>query len=328
MKKREIFKDTATRLSYLTILAVIIFSPLASATAQPRVGGQPKVLITSEPGSVYMSAQWSPDGKLIAFTSDKFNGIWVASADGRNKRLLTADESAGFGFSWSPDGKHILGRSSITEGHRRMHQVKLFDVTASSYEILVEKTNALSGLPGWSADGSQVFFVRNNKVEFASSARLQRKNNAAANAPVVVAVMDKMYSVNPINKSLDQVSEFKGRFIFNTSPSPDGSKISFQVQGLGLYVMNVDGTGLRNIGRGEKASWMPDGRYIIVSVTEDDGYNITGGELYAVDVTSGDSFLLTAHISMTALKPAVSPDGKSVLFDNPDDGNIYILSIE
>lgn len=328
MIKREILKGTATRLSHLVILAVMIFSSLASAKAQPRVTGQPKVLVTSEPGSIFMSAQWSPDGKTIAFTSDKFNGIWVATADGRNKRLLTPDESVGFGFSWSPDGKQILGRASVTEGPRRLHQVKLFDVTALSYEILVEKTNTLSGLPGWSADGSQVYYVRNNKVEFTSSEKLQRRNNIAANTPVAVPVRDKMYSVNPLDKSLDQVSEFQGRFIFNTSPSPDGSKISFQVQGLGLYVMNTDGTGLRNIGRGEKASWLPGGRYVIVSVTEDDGYTITGGDLYAVDVTTGDSFLLTAHISMTALKPAVSPDGKSVLFDNPDDGNIYILPLE
>ena len=73
---------------------------------------------------------------------------------------------------------------------------------------------------------------------------------------------------------------------------------------------------------------MPDNKYVVVSLVEDNGYYVTGGELYAINVNTGESHHLTAHTNITALKPAVSPCGKRVAFDNPDDGNIYIMEIE
>ena len=61
---------------------------------------------------------WSPDGKKIAFISDRDGGtfrIWVMNADGTNPRALTEssyDNSIGASIeqkvpAWSPDGKYI-----------------------------------------------------------------------------------------------------------------------------------------------------------------------------------------------------------------------------
>ena len=65
---------------------------------------------------------WSPDGKQIAFVSDREDGFWdifVVNANGRNPRNLTNQDKDGWGSnfdpSWSPDGKRIafafLGRN-------------------------------------------------------------------------------------------------------------------------------------------------------------------------------------------------------------------------
>ena len=49
-------------------------------------------------------SSWSPDGKQIAFTSDRDgNGeIYVMNADGSNQTRLTSDPADDYYPSWSP----------------------------------------------------------------------------------------------------------------------------------------------------------------------------------------------------------------------------------
>ncbi len=297
-----------------------------SLMSQPRAASDPRVIISDE-DQYFINASWSPDGQTLAFSSANFNGIWLADANGQNKRLLTADEAAGFGFSWSPDGRHILARTAETENRRRFHLVKVFDTENSSYEILQEKTRQLKGIPVFTPDGSQVAMVMDHNLEL-KSLRKESERTTYSNMPLVYPVADKIISTQLTTRESKELADFEGRFIFNQRLSPDGKKLVFQVQGKGLYVINTDGTGLTHLGQGEYASWMPASDFVVVSVVEDNGYYITGGELYAVNVNTGESHHLTAHTGITALKPAVSPGGKRVAFDNPDDGSIYIMELE
>ncbi len=59
---------------------------------------------------------WSPDGKRIAFTSDRDGNseIYVMDADGGNQRNLTNNDRSDEDPSWSPDGKRItFGRHGV-----------------------------------------------------------------------------------------------------------------------------------------------------------------------------------------------------------------------
>ena len=53
-----------------------------AAMAQPRSASEPTLLIKSSQG--LMAPVWSPSGDKIAVTSDNYDGIWVADADGSN----------------------------------------------------------------------------------------------------------------------------------------------------------------------------------------------------------------------------------------------------
>jgi TolB protein len=52
---------------------------------------------------------WSPDGKTIAFASDRSGNwdIWTVDTNGRHLRRITKTRSRDTHPSWSPDGKKI-----------------------------------------------------------------------------------------------------------------------------------------------------------------------------------------------------------------------------
>lgn len=72
-----------------------------------RVGAPPFQLTRSEKGS--SRPRWSPDGKWIAFLSDRGHGnqIQLIRPDGGEASALTNVKEGVGGFEWAPDGKHI-----------------------------------------------------------------------------------------------------------------------------------------------------------------------------------------------------------------------------
>ena len=56
-----------------------------------------------------MNPVWSPDGKLIAFVSNRDGGpdIYLMDSSGGSVENLTADEGFDLGPSWSHDGRRI-----------------------------------------------------------------------------------------------------------------------------------------------------------------------------------------------------------------------------
>lgn len=108
------------------------------------------------------SPQFSPDGNKIAFASERTGNyeIWIADADGKNQRQLTASENSEGSPRFSPDSKFVAYDAQ----------------TAGTSDIYIVSTNGgqpfrLTGdkfsnaLPAWSIDGKWIFFVSNRSGE-------------------------------------------------------------------------------------------------------------------------------------------------------------------
>jgi Tol biopolymer transport system component len=87
----------------------ILFELLGDLYTVPIAGGEAKAITT---GLAFDSQpSYSPDGKTIAFVSDRdgADNLWIAGADGSSPRVLTKDKESLFASpAWTPDGEYVL----------------------------------------------------------------------------------------------------------------------------------------------------------------------------------------------------------------------------
>ncbi|MFN8489909.1 MAG: hypothetical protein U0350_20150 [Caldilineaceae bacterium] len=119
---------------------------------------------------------WSPDGKQIAFVSDRTNptrgsdSIWVMGADGKSPRELTTKARAWENTkpAWSPDGKQLaFYRWSLQKNFDAPggpSGLWVIDMASGKEQRLVDFTDWLpSDAPVWSPDGKLIAFDYGNQ---------------------------------------------------------------------------------------------------------------------------------------------------------------------
>src|SRR5689334_411655 len=89
----------------------IAFDLLGHIYRMPAAGGEATVLTQNSGVALNFQPRISPDGKLIAFISDRRGqyNLWVMNADGSNARAVFTDLNAtALEPAWTPDGNFIL----------------------------------------------------------------------------------------------------------------------------------------------------------------------------------------------------------------------------
>ncbi|MDB5122031.1 MAG: translocation protein TolB [Mucilaginibacter sp.] len=93
----------------------IVFDLLGDIYTIPFTGGKATLLTGGKAWDV--QPRYSPDGKLISYTSDKEGGdnIWIMNADGSNKHAITKESFRLLNnASWTPDGQYVVARKHFT----------------------------------------------------------------------------------------------------------------------------------------------------------------------------------------------------------------------
>jgi Tol biopolymer transport system component len=216
--------------------------------------------LTRTPGARETQPRWSPDGKWIAFVSDRSKpgndgayDIYVMHPNGTSLRRVTHDRWVDDQVAWSPNGRRLAFQSSRASG---TFGISVINVDGSGYRRL---TRDLGGLPAWSPDGETIVY--------------QRYNPAAGTSGI-----DELWLISADGSNRRQLtfppqnreeSSLNGR---DSMPdwSPDGREIAFVRQYGGrtrIYAIRPDGTGLRlatqQIGIHRWPAWSPDGKRIV-----------------------------------------------------------------
>ncbi len=148
--------------------ARVVFDLLGDLYVMP-IGGStaaaPATRLTTGP-AFDMQPRFSPDGKRIAFTSDRgglFN-IWVMDADGQKPTAVSREEKWWVNSpTWAPDGdfifarKHFVSTRSLGAGEVWMYHRSGADGVQVTEKVSFQKD---AGEPALSADGKFLYYSK------------------------------------------------------------------------------------------------------------------------------------------------------------------------
>ena len=248
-----------------------------------EVDGNNQRRLTNNP-NLDTQPSWSPDGKRIAFMSDRdehFNipgglpnfEIYVMDADGGNPQNLTNDPNSDSTPSWSPDGKRIVfasNRDGNRDGNRENYEIYVMDADGGNQQRLTDN-DFYDTQPSWSPDGKRIAFMSRREGHFIGEFGLSSE----------IYVMDADGN-NQRRLTNNRKSDS------SPSWSPDGKWIVFSADRKGdnvnyeIYVMDADGNNQRRLTNNRvhdtSPSWSSDGKRIVFS-----SYRDGNGEIYVMD---------------------------------------------
>jgi imidazolonepropionase-like amidohydrolase/Tol biopolymer transport system component len=291
----------------------ILFDLLGDIYKMAISGGRAEVL--SSGASWECQPRFSPDGKLVAFTSDRDGGdnIWVMDVDGKNRRPVTKETYRLVNSpDWTIDGQYLLARKHFTNTRSAgAGEVWMYHVNGGGTGIqLTEKPNwtANAGEPVMDPKGRFIYFVQTSAFDY-------NKN-----------VYDGIYWIERYDTTNGRRAEFvrgSGGAI-RPAVSPDGKYLSF-IRRVGLKTVLF----LREIESGREwpiydklardqqetwalfgtypgYSWTPDARSIIIAAQ---------GKFVRVNIDGEEAQPLpfTAHVAQKVASPVrfeqkVAPD--------------------
>jgi TolB protein len=132
--------------------------PVSPETGRPT-GDPSPVLSTTR---VESRGTWSPDGRQLAFNSDRAGemNIWVLDSSGRERRV-TSGPGGDYQPDWSPDGRDLLFFSA-RGGNTDIWRVSLADTALTR----LTDDPALDINPAYSPDGRRIAFVSDRSGRF------------------------------------------------------------------------------------------------------------------------------------------------------------------
>ncbi|MDX2041672.1 MAG: protein kinase [Acidobacteriota bacterium] len=285
----------------------------------------------SAPGENYSVGSFSPDGKVIAFTSAR-NGsknIWLKQTASGEAIQITKDEFANEDPIWSPDGDQIAFFSL------RGNQPSIWRTPAfgGAPSLVATLPDGSAKLRRWSKDGATIFVEMKQNL-FALDVRSQQINkltdldSAKVNSDSVSVSPDEQ-QVAYISTTSDghssvwiapvrggqpkQIASDAGHNR-NTVWHPDSRRVFYSANVDGVYqifLANVDGRKPAQITFGDINSFAldvsPDGARILYGSTKEES------DIWKANVPGGEESALTSDLG-AELWPEVSPDGKAFVY--------------
>ena len=141
----------------------IVFDLLAHIYRVPAGGGTAEVLTQESGVALNYHPQFSPDGRSIAFISDRGgqNNLWVMDADGSNPRQIFNNLNArATAPKWMPDGDYIIVRRQSVGGGNGRGDGGLFMYHRAGGEGVKLGDDEMNSAtwPSVSSDGQFVYF--------------------------------------------------------------------------------------------------------------------------------------------------------------------------
>ncbi len=300
-----------------------------------------------------MQPRFSPDGKQIAFTSDRAGGdnIWIMDIDGENKKQVTKESFRLLNNpTWSPDGQFIAARKHFTTSRSLgVGEIWLYHTSGGSGVQLVKKPSEAHqkelGEPMFSHDGKYVYYTQNT-----------------TSGPIFEYAQDSNTEIFQIKRydmetgEIDTAAGGAGGAV-RPAPSPDGKYLAFvkRVRAKSkLFLKDLESGEERmifdHLDQDMQETWGVQGLYPNMDWSPDlkTLYFWANGLIHSVDISNDniehvDFTVKDTRTVMDAPRPdvevspeefetkmprfvQVSPDGKKVVYESL--GKLYLRNLK
>jgi Tol biopolymer transport system component len=208
----------------------IVFSLFGNETSRifaMDADGARQWQIGSVPGR---SAVPSPDGTRVLYATGSWTSmsLMVANADGTRPQRLNDGSSIAWNCQWSPDGTRIAFTGRTSDGALQVFVMNA-DGSARRQLTHLAAADGNAQVPAWSRDGRQIAFQSNGPG----------------------AHLAHIWTADLAGSAAHRLASHSEPYLDET-PSwfPDGRRLAFQSDRTGrmeVWVMNADGTGVRQI---------------------------------------------------------------------------------
>ena len=200
--------------------------------------GDLRIVTVLDDGARNYHPRPSPDGRLIAFDSDRDGerGVYVANGDGTQVRRVSGDGYAA-APTWSPDGKRL----AYIRAEPANSRVWNLWVQPLGGERATRVTGHQFGQT-WSAS----WFPDNQRICYTHEDKIIVRNLSTG-------------------ESRQFASPVAGRIVRTPAVSPDGTKVVFQVFRNGGWLLDLADGSMRHVlsdPTAEEFAWAPDGSRI------------------------------------------------------------------
>ena len=322
----------------------LVFSILGDLYTLPIVGGE-ATRITSGPG-YDAQPRFSPDGKLIAFSSDRggTENLWVCDLDGKNARQISSEKAGTIDSpAWAPDGQWLVGRKRLTDTSS-LGTVELWMWHVRGGQgVQVTKKDA-------QPDAADPAFEREGRFLFFSGRGARYQYNKDP--------YEGIWQIKRLDRKTGQLQPLTGEVGGAAAPlpSPDGKQLAFvrrveartalEVMELGTGATRLLASGLERDNQEGFAThgvfpgyaWMPDGKALVAEAD---------GKIVRFDAATGarTPIPFTAKVEQRVTRalrfpqklgsetlrarilrwPVESPDGKHLVFSAV--GHLYVMDL-
>jgi imidazolonepropionase-like amidohydrolase/Tol biopolymer transport system component len=278
----------------------LVFDLLGDIYTLPITGGEAKPLTRGVAWD--MQPRYSPDGKFIAFTSDRGGGdnLWVMRRDGADPQPVTQEKFRLLNApAWAPDGQYLIGRKHFTS--RRSigaGEIWLYHRSGGEGVQLTERPTEQKdvGEPVFSPDGRYIYFSQD--VTPGKFFEYNKDSNG------------QIYAIQRLDLETRELEPFitgPGGSVRPT-PSPDGKSLAFvrRVRGKSvLHVADVASGAERplfdGLDRDMQETWAIHGVYPTMAWTPDSRSLVfwAQGKLHRLEVASKKLTPIPFHVKDT-----------------------------
>jgi Tol biopolymer transport system component len=250
------------------------------------------------------AAIWSPDGAAFTYVAGQPGDrrVFVRYLNSPTPLILTHDPRDWSVAGWSPDGKHVVAKAANPAGSNTTALFSIPVFGGDPVPIMTLETPRL--ILRVSPDGkalAAVGYDNNSKLSVYTASPVGAPLEAYAPAPfeTVGSFNTPMAAFDPDGRSLTLIVDVVGGRQAWRLPYPAGKEAPRRIL-----------ANLTTLGDTPRWAWFPDGRNGFLSSTDD-----RGEHLWLAGIHSGPRQRVMTGISSEAeSQPALSPDGKQLLF--------------